>query len=284
MSILTGAQCGTVKAAAVAYAIDGFSVIALHGKVPAPGVTWKTHQSTRADVIQVGLWDKRHQLNNVGIVCGDISGNLVVMDCDSLSCCKLFEMNFPHLVDTFTVATGSGKGKHYYFQTDQLPPTTRVLNVAGGNIEMRANGCYVVAPPSIHPTTGDHYRLVVHQPMRRLPDMEAVRAWMLALKPPPAPAAPKAPAQPPMSKTEYGTAALQKEAYRLRGITEGNRNNHINLSAFRMGQLVQRGMVNEADAERELLAAAVAAGTPETEALKTIRSGLGAGKTKPIWR
>ena len=76
------------------------------------------------------------------------------------------------------MATGSGQGKHVYLYVDTLPPTTRALDTPIGHIELRAEGCYVAAPPSIHPTTGKPY--IVKKPLDilRVPDLAELVRWI----------------------------------------------------------------------------------------------------------
>lgn len=292
MSIITGAQCVSVKAAAMAYSIDGFSVIPLQGKKPAIGVLWQPFQQRRADVMDIHRWDKTSALQNVGIVCGAISGNLVVMDCDSLDACRMFELNFPALRHTFTINTGSGKGKHYYYRVENLPPTTRALNIAGGNLELRANGCYVVAAPSIHPDTGRHYGMNRVDPILQMKDMADLVIWLQALMEAKTPKPTPAPIPAPKKATEgrtmlergtirnpqaYGHAAINKELDILHRTRPGAQNNQLNQSAYNLGQLVGDGILAYDQAAAALLAAAIAIGQDEPQSRRTINSGINAG-------
>jgi hypothetical protein len=151
-----GAPC--LMEAALTYLEIGFSVIPLVGKQAA--VPWTEYQTRRAPASRVHNWMERGILQNVGIVCGQVSDNLAVLDCDGQAAVHEFEENFPHLVGTLIVETGSGKGRHYYFQTRQYTHTTRCVGIPGvGNLELRSGGCYVVAPPSVHPDTQRPYVL-----------------------------------------------------------------------------------------------------------------------------
>jgi len=293
MTILTAAQCTSVKAATVAYNIEGFSVIPLWGKKPANGVRWQPFQWRRATLPEIHRWDKLRSLQNVGIVCGEISGNLVVMDCDSLEASALFETVFPMLVNTFTVATGSGRGYHYYFYADTLPPTTRAMNINGGNLELRANGCYVVATPSIHPETRKHYRVASPAPILRVKDLEAVRVWLQCLIKAKHDNLPPQTQRPPERKAErtmlgkghirnpaaYGRAALEKELQALCSTAQGNRNNQLNTAAYNLGQLVGDNILPRGPVEDALVAAAVSIGQDEWEAQRTVKSGIERGIT-----
>ena len=181
--IIRAAQAENVLQAAFQYAALGLSVLPLLGKRPT--IPWRHWQQYAASPAVIASWARAGLLNNVGLVCGHASGNLVVLDLDDLRGYDAFCGVFPGLSNTFTIATGSGKGKHLYFFTRQLPPTTRVLGGSLGNIELRAQGCQVVAPPSRHPQTYQLYRVERPLPIQTLPDLEQLASWINALTPKP---------------------------------------------------------------------------------------------------
>lgn len=80
--------------------------------------------------------------------------------------------------------------------------------------------------------------------------------------------------------TSYGAAALRDEAEKVASTPEGARNHTLNTAAFRMGQLIAAGVLNEADTKAALVDAATRCGLSPQEALATIRSGLTAGLTQ----
>ena len=73
----SGGAKESIAAAALAYAALGLSVIPLDGKRPALK-SWTQYQQERADEQTIRSWT----FGNVGIVCGAVSGNLVVLDLD----------------------------------------------------------------------------------------------------------------------------------------------------------------------------------------------------------
>lgn len=269
-------------AAAVAYAATGYSVLPLRGKKPALK-TWEQLQQRRADVLEIGRWRAWGWRWNVGIICGAVSDNLVVIDLDGLNAVTLFESAFPDWLATFTVITGSGQGKHLYYHVQDLPPTTRVMNVAGGNLELRANGCYVVAPPSIHPDTQQPYRVERDIPPMRLRHMNPVKEWLYqfiaAKQPKPQPGRP--PVQRTMSYDRAARAALFYECRDVAASQEGARNETLHRAAYNLGQLVGDGFLSETEVVAALMRAAATANLPPGEAGRTIQSGLEAGKTEP---
>jgi hypothetical protein len=156
--------------AAEQYLELGFSVIPLRGKIPA--VTWREYQWRRASPAELRRWARRELFANVGIVCGKVSGNLVVLDFDAPGAYDAFRARFPKLAQTNMVATGGG-GWHIYLRVDALPPSLR-----GQGVELCAAGRQVVAPPSVHPTTGRPYRVAQSLDIRHVPDLSEVVEWL----------------------------------------------------------------------------------------------------------
>ena len=62
---------------------------------------------------------------------------------------------------------------------------------------------------------------------------------------------------------------------------QGQRNDTLNRAAFNLGQLVPTGHLTETGAVSALTSAALRAGLSETEAIRTIASGLNAGQRHP---
>lgn len=133
----------------------GFAVfpVAARGKKPVTthGVNdWTDNPDT------VRGWWAEHPNDNVGIACGTPSGGLLVLDFDvdeekdKDGLATLYEWERVHgeLPETAVSVTGSG-GLHYLYRTDRTnihPSTNAELGV-----DVRCDGSYIVAPPSIHP-------------------------------------------------------------------------------------------------------------------------------------
>jgi len=167
--------------AALAYHNAGLCVIPLKGKRPALG-GWKHYQKQRPSESDIRRWAQENVLQNLGIVCGAVSDNLVVLDFDGPAAYAAFAALFPTLTTSFTVATGSGQGKHVYLYADSLPPTTRALDTPIGHIELRSEGTYVASPPSTHPVTDQRYLVENHADIQRVPDLEKLVEWIEAFK------------------------------------------------------------------------------------------------------
>lgn len=79
----------------------------------------------------------------------------------------------------------------------------------------------------------------------------------------------------------YAWSALQDECRHVASTPEGSRNHTLNRAAFRIGQLVALGYLDQLDALAALIDAGEAAGLGPAEAEATARSGLRAGLGQP---
>jgi KaiC/GvpD/RAD55 family RecA-like ATPase len=169
---MTSFPKGSLGAAALYYAVElGWAVFPLapHGKVPligkAQGGNGLLDASTDPD--QIWAWWSAHPTANVGIVTGDRSG-LVVVDVDG-------DAGESALADygvmPTTPAATTGKGRHLLFAR----PADGLRNSAGklgAQLDIRGDGGYIVAPPSIHPS-GARYRWTVVPGRTPLAEMPA---------------------------------------------------------------------------------------------------------------
>jgi len=291
-TLFTGAKQPSIKDAAITYFYEGLSVIPLIGK---RANSWERFQRERALPEIIHYWARAGKLHNVGIICGEVSGNLVVMDLDGEAAVKAYERAFPHLLKTFTVHTGSGKGKHLYYRAADLPETIRLLYPNHQAIELRASGLYVVAAPSIHPDTHMPYRVPSPCPIMELSDLSEVRGWLYRQwllkqeKKVEKPVEQRRPASRPIQRTrggegngpQWAEAALQYECRDVRKAPEGTRNEQLNRAAYNLGQIVGDGHLSAGRVANALFASALAVGLSEREAHDTIRSGLSAGQSSP---
>lgn len=284
----------SLRSAAVIYLMAGFSVVPLKGKQAS--VPWTVYQKQRARNQDLQWWDMDGLLKNIGIICGAVSENLVVIDLDGEWAIKTVSENFPALLDTFTVNTGSGRGQHLYFRVDSLPPTTKHTRGDHNGVELRANGSYVAAPPSIHPNTAKPYEIASKRPIRKLAELHYFKTWLDGLNH--QRRSIETPEKRPTivfveqgvlldkdgnrvkNPRRYALFALDTEAGRLAAQAD-HRNDHINLSAFRMGQFVKRGLLTETEVETALFNCARRwSDMSDREILATIRSGLQDGQQK----
>ena len=109
-----------------------------------PLIAWKEYQSILPTEAEVREWFEKWPSANIGIVTGKIS-NLVVFDLDSEHAVEYAKKQggFPN-----TAKVKTGKGYHLYLQH----PGFEIRNSVNKNLDLdiRADGGYVAAPPSIH--------------------------------------------------------------------------------------------------------------------------------------
>lgn len=131
---------------------QGYSLLPLVGKRPPTGFFWEALQRERASLSQVESWFS--QPYNVGIICGKISG-IVVLDIDPRNGGVVSEWLNKYPTDKY-VLTGSG-GAHLYYKH----PGYQVENIhPAPGVDLKGDGGYVVAPPSVHPETNRGYSWV----------------------------------------------------------------------------------------------------------------------------
>jgi replicative DNA helicase len=107
-------------------------------------VPWKDYQQRKSTIAEVEQWFTDNPEANIGIVTGKIS-NLVVFDLDSDEA-KEFAINqggFPYAPEVET-----GKGFHLYMKHPGFDVRGSVNKSI--DLDVRGDGGYVVAPPSVH--------------------------------------------------------------------------------------------------------------------------------------
>lgn len=128
---------------------QGYSLIPLIGKKPIKGFFWENFQRERASSSQIEEWFK--EPFNIGVICGKISG-IVVLDIDPRNGGVVSDWLNKFPTDRY-VLTGNG-GAHLYYRH----PGGVVENVhPAPGVDVKGDGGYVVAPPSIHPDTKRTY-------------------------------------------------------------------------------------------------------------------------------
>lgn len=239
-----------LPALALAYAGLGWPLVPLHSPSDGPsgcdcrkpcGKNAAKHPRTMhgvsdasADLATVTRWWQMWPNANIGIATGRRS-DLVVLDVDfrasgDASLATLIDQHGP-LPETACVHTGGG-GLHYYF----AHPGGTVRNSAsklGAGLDIRGEGGYVVAPPSLH-VSGATYTWALVCPSAPLP------AWM-------------------QQRIERRDAHSQVDtAAALAGVAEGERDETL----FRLACKLRRADVPRDMAEDLVLRAAAACAPP----------------------
>lgn len=278
-----------LRASALDYAADGWHVLPLHSfdavelcscrdancGSPAKHPRTKTGLTeATTDPVVIGAWWDRWPEANIGVRTGAVSG-IVVLDVDSYAGGEdgLAELvaAYGELVETMEAETGGG-GRHLIFA--HPGDTVDIRNKAGlaPGVDVRGDGGYIVAPPSLH-VSGALYRWSTTMTPAPLP------AWLIE-RPKPARKFSPMPVVHNPSEHPWVKAAFDGELRDLRLAAEGTRNDQLNRCAFNLGQLVPHAL-NRYEVESVLHNEAMAIGLTDRETLATIRSGVEAGMDEP---
>jgi archaellum biogenesis ATPase FlaH len=144
---LTGENNPVVEQA-LGYLHRGFSVIPLSpmSKIPPKGFEWARYQKGPASEDDVRQWFTGWPDANLGIVTGAVSG-IVVVDCDNKDAARELKRIMPELKTVPRVKTS--KGHHFFFRHPGYP-VPNSASVFFPKMDVRGDGGFVVAPPSIH--------------------------------------------------------------------------------------------------------------------------------------
>ncbi|HSH59705.1 MAG TPA: bifunctional DNA primase/polymerase [Acidimicrobiales bacterium] len=284
----------TMRDAAIKFANRGHPVIPLHSidqrgrctcgrACDSPAKHPRTPnglKSASADPAVVARWWRRWRTANIGLLTGESAG-LFVLDVDGpegLESLARLEAHHGSLPATRWVRTGSG-GRHAYFGWPGGVDLGNTCRKLGAGLDTRATNGYVVTVPSVH-VTGRSYEWMNHERAAQMP------TWLIDLLSPPArtPVAAAAAIRLGRPRGDYGRAALAGEEAKVRMAPVGVRNHSLNVAAYSLGQLVAGGVLNLHEVAGTLLAAGLAAGLGELEAMRTIESGLSAGQQSPRGR
>lgn len=260
-------------------------------KVPA---TKNGLKDATTNVAQVDKWWTKNPDYNVAVSCGPTE--LVVIDLDQGPTAVETVDGHPEVVwhdpdgfgswarlldagphpwpTTMEVGTPRG-GLHLIFLT---PDGVHIRNSAGklGNgIDVRAEGGYVLVPPSVT----EHGTYTTQSDSVAPADLPGWLVDLLTVQP--APARPDLATRLDAPAGSYGQAALERELGRVAIAPIGQRNDTVNRAAYNLGQLIAAGALQLEETADALLLAATRAGISEEEAEATIKSGLRAGLRSP---
>lgn len=284
--MVTRLLLGPLGSAAAAYARRGWPVLPLHapahpgcscnrddcGSVGKhPRITgWREAATTDPDTVT--KWWRQWPHANIGIATGQAS-RLIVVDIDARHGGESSYADLRRRYDIpRTALAATGTGRHLYFAAAEGQEMPNSVGTLGDGVDVRADGGYIVAPPSHH-ANGRTYRWIGSHRIEGLP-LSLVNALQ-----------PRHPVRTDASSVThadaYTRAAFDRECAAVRAAPEHTRNNTLNRAAFSLGQLVESTALTESAVFDGLLAAAADVGLPGREAMLTIRSGLRGGRRKP---
>ncbi len=140
---------------------QGISIIPV-GLDKKPIAPWTLFQSAYATPDNLLAWFPTGQTDlNIGIVCGSIS-KLVVVDCDGADGAQWVSEHLP----ATPLQVRTARGVHHYYRHPGVSVRNKIRIRANGStlsVDIRADGGYVLAPGSTHPS-GTTYELIGRWP------------------------------------------------------------------------------------------------------------------------
>jgi hypothetical protein len=137
---------------AIAYKERGYSVIPIRYKTKLPLIKWEEYQERQATEAEIKQWFSENN-SNIAIVLGRVSGGeqwLVVTEFDAVTEFEKFvikvEEKLGYKPQEITPVIRTSRGYHVYWLVKE--PT---VSCHFPTVEIRSDGNYVLAPPSIHP-------------------------------------------------------------------------------------------------------------------------------------
>jgi hypothetical protein len=233
---------------ALAYVERSFSIIPIQPREKKPLIAWEEFQGRAATEVDIKAWWATWPEANVGLVTGAVSG-LVVIDLDTAAAKDKLKDLVPGFDFSAVPRSRTGNGWQIFFKHPGLTITNRAGVLPG--LDVRGDGGYVVAPPSIHPN-GKQYRWEVplSDELPKLP----VELFKLISS--------------PGGSCENGYRERFDTAQALAGVPEGQRDETL----FKLGCKLRAADIPQAMAESLILEAArnCEPPFPERQALEKI--------------
>lgn len=152
----------TVFEAALEYVELGMSVIPTLPRSKKPyfsllraigwGKAWEPAMKAIVDKTILSRWFGNGTDSGVALIGGQVSGNLLYVDFDDPTAYKRWAKKHVQEVNS-TAVQRTPNGYHVFFRVTVETPASGVLKFDGRRVgEIRGNGQYVVAAPSLHPS------------------------------------------------------------------------------------------------------------------------------------
>jgi Bifunctional DNA primase/polymerase, N-terminal/Primase C terminal 1 (PriCT-1) len=154
------------------YRNENLSFFPIPTRSKKAAIEWKCYQLRLPNEKEVSDW-KTNGTSNLAIVCGAVSGNLVVLDFDShdkfLDYCALLQDKYNIDLFGFTRVVTTARGNHVYFR---LPIALKSAKFP--QLDVKSEGGYVMAPPSIHPDGSEYKCSNPDIPIRKIENLKDV--------------------------------------------------------------------------------------------------------------
>lgn len=210
-------------------------------------------KSATVDTAILQEWNKKFFDCNIGIPTGQLN-NIFVLDVDGeqgLQSLECLERLYGKL-DVPTVITG--KGKHLYFKMPENIDIKSSVSKIADHIDIRANGGYVVAPPSIH-ENGHQYtweNFAINQDFPQAP------SWLLSL----------------LTNEEKQTLPISGFLEDISNAPQGQRNDTLYRRSISLIKRAKQEKANMTDIKERVISAAIRSGLSKEESLKTYDNAL----------
>lgn len=269
------------------YAVRGWRVFPLDGKRPFAGTHGLTDASS--DFSQVSAWWREHPAANIGVRTGaaPLGSGVWVLDLDGGTDAEArveAEAAGRPYRDTLTVRTGGG-GLHIVYRygpelsawLESARMTLPTRNGIGGKgLDVRSDGGYIVAVPSVHPDTGKRYAWDNRAEPTDAPE------WLVRMVAKPMEERRTAPPPPRVDGGGFGAAVLRNAAAKVAAATEGERHKVLLAQARTVGGYIVSAGISLGEAESALIEAGEGCGKPPGEVRRTVRDGLAYGQREPM--
>ena len=222
-----------------------------HDPAACPCLTCHGFYAATTDPERIGAMHRLVPAGMLAIRTGRTSG-LVVVDIDPRNGGAVLPDLMP---PTRCVRTGSG-GWHLYYRHPGGRFAANLDHHGHQGIDIKADGGYVVAPPSIHPDTRQPYRWIGDRPVIEMPP-----PLVAACRPIAPPAAPAATVTPLTNGRGISSPAalLQAHLTAVDQAAEGGRRTTLYGAARGVARMVAAGAITERDAYTALYDAGVRA-------------------------
>lgn len=162
----------------------GWCVLPLKPRTKRPALqSWKRYQKQRPSESTIRNWFKSDTDRGLAVCLGAVSGGLVCRDFDQMDAYEAWAAEYPELAATLPQSETS-RGRHVFCMAadhavESLSPTG-ASTIPFDDGELRGGNCYVVLPPSTHPS-GHVYRWLIPPgdtiPFADLADTGLNRCW-----------------------------------------------------------------------------------------------------------
>jgi hypothetical protein len=225
------------------------------------------------DFNQIEAWWTKTPNANVAVWTG-IQSRIYAVDVDPYEDTAKRQHVLSSLPATLTSVTPRG-GNHYIYSLESnLPGSTSKL---AEKIDTRGDGGYLLLAPSV--VDGKQYQWL--DDGADIVPLPAFVAEEMAPKPQPTVRTDYVPPAMGRDTSNWGRKALDECASDVANAVDGTRNATLNEEAFRLGQAVAGGHIEEWEARDALRAAAAACGLTDRETERTIDSGFKNGLLTP---